>query len=130
MATFNLTSQADTITGTASDDTITGGTAALQSVDVIDGGGGRDKLESGTDPNGTQAPRISDVENIVLDTAGLPFSLANVSGARVISTDEASIISRRSERPNSNTPTVRSACSRARWTSASWAARWKATTTR
>ena len=92
MATFNLTSQADSITGTAADDIINGGTAALQSVDVIDGGAGRDKLDSGTDPNGTQAPRISDVENIVLDTAGLPFSLANVSGARLISTDQASII--------------------------------------
>lgn len=92
MATFDLTPQLDNIPGTADADRIQGGTAALQSVDIVDGGGGIDSLVSGTDPNGTQAPRISNVEAITLDTAGLPFSLENVSGARLISTREASII--------------------------------------
>ena len=92
MATFNLSPSPDDITGTASGDLFQGGSADLQTLDVIRGGGGIDKLDSGTDPNGTQAPTISSVENIVLDTAGLPFSLENVSGARIISTDGASIV--------------------------------------
>ena len=79
MAEFNLTEGPDTIIGTGSDDTITGGTAALGTQDNITGGGGRDRLESGTVPQGTQAPTISDVEELILNTAGLPFSVRNVT---------------------------------------------------
>lgn len=98
MATFTLTDQRDTITATSGDDTITGGTAALQTDDTIDGAGGFDTLESGTDPNGTQAPTITGVERIMLDTAGLPFSIASVSGAERITTMGASIVIEEVER--------------------------------
>ena len=92
MAQFTLTDSADTITGTANDDTFEGGTASLQTADVIEGLGGNDTLTAGTEPNGTQAPTISGVETIELDTAGPPCSIANITGAETISTNGASII--------------------------------------
>ena len=92
MAEFNLTEGPDTIIGTGSDDTITGGTAALGTQDNITGGGGRDRLESGTVPQGTQAPTISDVEELILNTAGLPFSVRNVTGAERLAAQGSSIV--------------------------------------
>ena len=92
MATFTLTDGIDTITGTGAGDTFNGGTNGLQTGDTIDGGGGRDSLDSGVVQNGPQAPTITDVEVLQLDTGGLPFDIANVTGAEVIQTLGSSIV--------------------------------------
>ena len=92
MASFTINDSQDNVTGTGANDVITGGAAALQSFDTIDGGGGFDRLITSTDPNGTQSPTIRNVEHIFLDTAGLPFDISNITGARRLIADGASII--------------------------------------
>ena len=91
MATFQLTDGQDEITGTAGDDTIEGGPGTLSTFDTIDGGAGFDTLNTAVDQNGVQAPTISNVEEILLDTGGQPFDVSNISGAESIGTNGPSI---------------------------------------
>ena len=91
MATFELSENADSITGTANDDLIRGGANTLQTADTVNGNGGLDRLVAGVVQNGVQAPTITDVETLFLDTGGLPFDISNVSGAERIFADVASI---------------------------------------
>ena len=92
MATFTLSTIRDTPTGTAAADVFNGGIGTLQTVDTIDGAGGRDRLDAGTDRNGTPAPTISDVEVLRLQTGGQSVDISNVTGAEVIGTVGDSII--------------------------------------
>lgn len=92
MANFTLQDGIDTITGTNGDDLFEGGTNGLQTGDRIYGRDGIDELRSGVIGQANQAPLISRVENIFLDTAGLPFDISNVTGARSIVSTNASII--------------------------------------
>ncbi len=92
MAMFTLTRRTDSISGTSDDDEITGGAATLQSSDTIDGGAGSDTLRAETEQNGIQAPTISRVEDIFIDTGGLGFDISNISGAERIITMSASLI--------------------------------------
>lgn len=73
--TFNLTSAADTLTGTAAADVFVAGATllpdgttaanALQSVDSIDGGAGVDTLKVTFAAAGTPKPIMTNVENVV-----------------------------------------------------------------
>ena len=79
-------------TGTAANaDSFLGGPGTLQSFDRILGGGGYDTLRADTSQNGVQAPTIANVEDLLLDTGGLAFDIANVSGARRIIADGQSL---------------------------------------
>ena len=93
MATFNLTTGIDTITGTAANDEFEGRNGnTLQTGDVIDGGAGSDFLVANTDRNGTPAPTISNVEYVWLTTGGQPVSLRDVSGVNYLATERSSIV--------------------------------------
>ncbi|WP_432255521.1 calcium-binding protein [Limimaricola sp. AA108-03] len=92
MAKFKLTDTADNVEGTTDDDRIVGKAGTLQSEDRIDGGSGFDTLVANAEQNGAQAPVISNVEDLFIDTGGLAFDISNVSGAERIISDKASII--------------------------------------
>ena len=92
MARFSLTPEIDTLNGTGVTDLFIGGANGLQTADTIVGGGGRDVLNSGVVQEGTQAPTIRGVELVQIDTGGLPFDIANVTGAAVIQTFQSSIV--------------------------------------
>ena len=92
MADFTLDPGIETVNGTGADDLFEGGTDALETGDVVNGLGGTDELRAGVIGTADQAPTIRSVENIFLDTAGLPFDISNISGARSITADGASII--------------------------------------
>lgn len=92
MAKFKLSDTEDTIVGTADDDLIRGGAGTLQTQDTIDGGAGFDTLVADAEQNGAQAPTIIDVEDIFVDTGGLPFDISNIEGAERIISDGASIV--------------------------------------
>lgn len=93
--TFTLTTNIDTITGTAGNDTIIGGVGAaggnstLGSADVINGGAGTDTLKLTTE--GAVAvvatPNITSVEKVevqALGTAGTTVNLVNATGVQEI----------------------------------------------
>lgn len=90
MAEFTLTGSEDTIVGSSRNDQINGGPGTLQTQDTIDGGGGFDTLVADAEQNGAQAPTITNVEDIFVDTGGLAFDISNIVGTERIISDNAS----------------------------------------
>lgn len=80
------TGAADNILGTAGDDTISGATSTLESVDVVNGAGGNDTLTARLDGTANLAPVISNVETIDLITRGNgSLNFADITGYTSVS---------------------------------------------
>lgn len=67
--TFNFTVNQDSLTGTGADDTFNGPAGTLATEDSADGGAGTDTLKANLG-GGTQAPGLTNIENIFISGGG------------------------------------------------------------